>query len=67
MPVDFTTLRLREYDASKILNNMTLDFPPNVDNKTGVIFTSLWLMPLTGYSYNMIENSLTYNNFRIPS
>jgi acyl-CoA-binding protein len=38
MPVDFTTLRLREYDASKILNNMILDFPPNVDNKTGVIF-----------------------------
>ena len=38
MPVDFTTLRLREYDASKILNNMLLDFPPNVDNKTGVIF-----------------------------
>jgi len=24
-------------------------------------------MPLTGYLYNMIENSLTYNNFRIPS
>lgn len=38
MPVDFTTLRIREYDASKILNNMTLDFPLNVDNKTGVIF-----------------------------
>jgi hypothetical protein len=38
MPVDFTTLRLREYDASKILNNMLLDFPRNVDDKTGVIF-----------------------------
>jgi len=38
MPVDFTTLKLREYDASKILNNMLLDFPRNVDDKTGVIF-----------------------------
>lgn len=36
MPVDYTTLRLREYDSNKILNNMKLDFSLNA-NEHGVV------------------------------